>query len=324
MWRRILFGLLLVVAGLAIVFVLGPRVPVEASVTFDPSAIGSDPAAYLAKSESAVPDIRDGLEKEIVWAYPASRAKTPLSIVYIHGFSASKGEIRPMTDKVAGALGANIYYARLTGHGRDGAAMATASVNDWINDMAEAMAIGRTIGEKIIIMGTSTGAGLATFSAVQDGLLEGVAAMVLISPNYAVQAAGSEILTMPWGEHLANMIVGPERGFTPENELHGRFWTSRYPTKSLLPMAALTAGARDSAVEKISIPALFVFSEGDKVVRHDVTREIAGRWGGPTELVIVENTDDPYSHVLAGDALSPSTTDMLAERTTAWIKSMAD
>lgn len=324
MWRKILFGLLFVVAGLAVVFILGPRVPVDTSVTFDPSVIGADPAAYLAKSESAVPDIRDGLDKEIVWAYPASRAKTPLSIVYIHGFSASKGEVRPMTDMVAEALGANIYYSRLTGHGRDGAAMATASVNAWINDMAEAMAIGKAIGEKVVIMGTSTGAGLATYSARLNGLLDGAAAMVLISPNYAVQAGGSEILTMPWGEHLANLVVGPERGFTPENELHGRFWTSRYPTKSLLPMAALTAGARDTAVEKISIPALFVFSEGDKVVRHDVTRDIAGRWGGPTELVIVEKTDDPYSHVIAGDALSPSTTDMLAKRTTAWIKSLAN
>lgn len=324
MWRKILIGLLIVVAGLAVVFLLGPRVPVDTSITFDPSKIGSDPVAYLAKSEAAIPDIREGLEKEIIWAYPASRAKTPLSIVYIHGFSASKGEVRPMTDKVAEALGANIYYARLTGHGRDGAAMATASVNAWVNDMAEAMAIGRAIGEKVIVMGTSTGAGLATFSAGIDGLLDGVAAMVLISPNYAVQAGGSEILTMPWGEHLANLVVGPERGFTPENELHGRFWTSSYPTKSLLPMAALTAGARDTAVEKIGVPVLFVFSDGDKVVRHDVTREIAERWGGPTELVIVENTDDPYSHVIAGDALSPSTTDMLAERTTAWIRSLTN
>lgn len=323
MWRKILIGLLFVVAGLAIVFFLGPRVAVDTSVTFDASAIGSDPAAYLANSESSVPNIREGLEKEIIWAYPASRAKTPVSIVYIHGFSASKGEIRPMSDKVAEALGANIYYSRLTGHGRDGTAMAMASVNDWINDLAEAMSIGRAIGENVIVMGTSTGAGLVTLGATQGGLLDDVSAMVLISPNYAVQAGGSEILTMPWGEHMANLIVGPERGFTPENDLHKKFWTHRYPTKSLLPMAALTAAARDAAVEKINIPTLFVFSDADKVVRHDVTRELSSRWGGPTELVVVENTDDPYSHVIAGDALSPSTTEMLAGRTIEWINGLA-
>ena len=51
--------------------------------------------AYLTARESAYPDIRPGLAKEVVWANPASRQKTPLAIVYIHGFSASKGEVRP-------------------------------------------------------------------------------------------------------------------------------------------------------------------------------------------------------------------------------------
>ena len=69
-------------------------------------------------------DIRPGLQKEIVWANPATKTKTPLAIVYIHGFSASKGEVRPLPDKVASALGANLFFTRLTGHGEDGAAMA--------------------------------------------------------------------------------------------------------------------------------------------------------------------------------------------------------
>ena len=93
-------------------------------------------------------DIRPGLQKEIVWADPATKAKTPLAIVYIHGFSASKGEVRPLPDKVAAALGANLFYTRLTGHGQDGAAMANGSVNAWINDYAEAIAIGRAIGDR--------------------------------------------------------------------------------------------------------------------------------------------------------------------------------
>ena len=68
-----------------------------------PKAIGDDPEAYLAREEAAVPDIRDGLEKEIIWANPMVHARTPLAIVYIHGFSASKGEVRPLPDKVADA-----------------------------------------------------------------------------------------------------------------------------------------------------------------------------------------------------------------------------
>ena len=59
--------------------------------------------------------------------------------------------MRPLPDKVAAALGANLFYTRLTGHGQDGAAMAEGSVNAWINDYAEAMAIGRAIGGKVEI-----------------------------------------------------------------------------------------------------------------------------------------------------------------------------
>ena len=42
--------------------------------------------------------------------------------------------------------------------------MADGSVNAWINDYAEAIAIGRAIGDKVVVIGTSTGASLATFA----------------------------------------------------------------------------------------------------------------------------------------------------------------
>ncbi|TIL79433.1 MAG: alpha/beta hydrolase, partial [Mesorhizobium sp.] len=129
MGRRIVLAVLGLAVVFSMAFVLGPRVPVDTKIRFDPSAIGDDPQAYLAREEAAVPNIRDGLEKEIIWANPMVHAKTPLAIVYIHGFSASKGEVRPLPDDVADELDANLFYTRLTGHGQDGAAMAEGSVN---------------------------------------------------------------------------------------------------------------------------------------------------------------------------------------------------
>ncbi|MCU0832613.1 MAG: lysophospholipase [Rhizobiaceae bacterium] len=322
MGRKILYLLITLVVAGAIAWFTGPRVPVDTSVTFDPASIGPDPAMYLATREATEPRLQQGLEKEIIWAFPASRAKTPLAIVYVHGFSASKGEVRPLPDLVAKALGANLFYTRLTGHGADGAAMAEASVNDWANDYAEAMAIGRTIGERVIVIATSTGAGLATWALTQPALSADVAGAVLISPNYGVQAAGSEILTMPFGRTLANWIVGPERGFEPINELHGRFWTAKYPTDALLPMAGLTALAAAQPVERITTPAFFIWSPTDKVIRPDLVEAMAARWGGPKQTLIVEENDDPYSHVIAGDALSPSTTQPLADAIIAWAKTL--
>ncbi|TPK04744.1 alpha/beta hydrolase [Mesorhizobium sp. B2-5-9] len=323
MGRRIVLAVLGLIAVLALTFLLGPRVPVDTTIHFDPSAIGDDPQAYVAKVEAAVPGIRDGLEKEIVWANPMVHAKTPLSIVYIHGFSASKGEIRPLPDDVADQLDANLFYTRLTGHGQDGAAMTQGSVNAWINDYEEALAIGRAIGDKVIVISTSTGGALAAWAATQPGASEGVAAIAFISPNFGVKASGAEILTMPWGKQIAELVAGKERSFAPRNALHEKFWTTRYPIAATMPMQALTDLAYGAPVEKATIPALFIFSDLDKVVRPDRTREIAARWGVAHELVPIESTGDPDNHVIAGDALSPSTTAFLAQRIAVWIEAVA-
>lgn len=322
MGRRVVLAMLVLVAVLALAFGLGPRVAVDTTIHFDPSVIGDDPQAYVARVEAAVPGIRDGLDKEIVWANPMVHAMTPLSIVYIHGFSASKGEIRPLPDDVASQLDANLFYTRLTGHGQDGAAMAQGSVNAWINDYEEALAIGRAIGDKVIVISTSTGGSLAAWAATQPGASDRVAAIAFISPNFGVKASGAEILTMPWGKQIAKLVAGKERSFVPHNALHEKFWTYRYPIEATLPMQALTELAYGAPVEKATIPALFIFSDSDRVVRPDRTREIAGRWGGAHELVPVDDTGDPDNHVIAGDALSPSTTAFLAQRIGVWIEAV--
>ena len=322
MGRKILYVLGFVVIGLGAAWIFGPRTPVDLEITFDPTSIGPDLDAYLAEEEADISGIRKGLEKEIVWAFPASKAKTPLSIVYIHGFSASKGEVRPLPDIIAKSLGANLFYTRLAGHGRDGAAMADATVNAWLNNYAEAIAIGEALGERVIVMGTSTGGGLITWGLLQPSLTQKISGAVLISANYGIQAAGSEILTMPFAKTLANLIAGKERSFEPVNELHAKFWTHTYPTDAVLPMAALTALAANEPVEQIKTPALFIYSPTDKVIKPDLIEDIEARWGAPAEIYALPANDDPYSHVIAGDALSPSTTQPLADRVIEWVKTL--
>jgi len=323
--RRVMVmsGILIVVlAAAAILWFAGPRVERDMTVTFDPTTIGEDLDTWLAEREASVPGIRPGLEKQVVWAYPASKARTPLAIVYVHGFSASKGEIRPLPDKVAEVLGANLFYTRLAGHGQDGAAMATASVNAWINDFAEALAIGERLGERVIVIATSTGASIASWAATEPGLRERMGGVVLVSPNYGVQAAGASLLAGPWGLQIARLVAGRERGFEPLNESHARFWTTRYPIEALLPMSAVVELAASSPVERAAVPALFVFSDTDLIVRPDLTRGIAARWGAPHAIVTVDDSDDPSSHVIAGDAMSPRTTDRLAAAVADWIRAL--
>lgn len=318
--RTTLIILLLALIVVIVLYAVGPRVKVDTNITFDENAIGSDPDAYLAQSESRFDDIRQGLEKEIIWAFPNSKARTPLSIVYVHGFSASKGETRPLPDIVAREFSANLFYTRLAGHGRDSAAMAEATVNAWVNDLAEAVAIGRAIGERVIIIAVSTGGGLSAWGATQPGLMDGVAGLVLVSPNFGPRETGTWMLLLPWGETLARLYVGEERGFEPANDMVRRFWTYHYPVKALLPLAAITTLAQAAPYEQVDIPALFVFSENDQVVRPEETRKVASRWGADWKIITVGNTEDPMNHVIAGDALSPSMTGKLASDIVEWIR----
>jgi pimeloyl-ACP methyl ester carboxylesterase len=309
--------ILLVATGLA----LGPRVIMDDAIRFDPAQIGNDPEAYLAERELGFRNIRDGLAKEIVWFEPGSRNKTPLALVYVHGFSASKGEIRPLPDLVAANLEANLFYTRLSGHGQDGPALGATSVNDWINDMAEALAVGEAIGERVVVIATSTGAALATWAASRPEFAGRIEALVLVSPNYRVHGVGAGLLTAPWGGQIARLFLGNERGFPAANQLQSHLWTTGYPTSALLPMAAMVEMARRIRVEDIRIPALFVFSDDDKVVDATVTRQVVARWGGPATTVLVDDADDPNNHVIIGDAYSPSTTERLADKVTEWLRS---
>ncbi|MEM8789477.1 MAG: alpha/beta hydrolase [Pseudomonadota bacterium] len=317
---RVSIVVLVLVAVGAAVWFLGPREPVSGPTGFDPERIGADLDAYLYEQERDIPNIRRGTQKHVLWADPVGKGRTPLSVVYVHGFSASLEEIRPVPDNVARALGANVFYTRLTGHGRDGAAMAEATALDWRADMEEALEIGRRIGERVIVMGTSTGGTLAALALAEGA--PNVAGVVMVSPNFEIVAEGAQMLTWPFARQFVPLVAGRERFFAPENAAHGRWWTTRYPTVAVLPMAALVKAARAAAVETIEVPALFVFADADRVVSAERTRRVAARWGGPVTLWPVDlgPEDDRVAHVVAGDILSPGQTASVTERILEWVR----
>lgn len=322
-WIRLLKRLLTVIVALFGLFgammLIGPRPDRNEAINFDPALLGSDLDAYLSASESRFTDIRPGAQKEIIWADPATKEKTPVSIVYLHGFSATKGETRPVSDKVAAALGANLYYTRLAGHGRTGEALGAATMNSWLNDTAEAIAIGERIGEKVVVVTASTGGTLATWAASHPALGPKLAALVLISPNYAIQGASIGLLNMPWGETLLPKLLGEQRSFVPHNPEHGKWWTTAYPSKAVFPMGALLKTVSLIDFTKITTPALFMVSPEDQVIVPEEAFRIHRMWGGPKELIRVANAEDPSKHVIAGDILSPGNTQMAVDAILAFL-----
>ncbi|MDR6819160.1 alpha-beta hydrolase superfamily lysophospholipase [Neorhizobium sp. 2083] len=321
-WRTAIYACAILVAAFGGILMSGPRMPADGFPAFDETRLGADIDAYLAEEESRFPDVRPGAAKRVVWADPATKAKTPFAIVYVHGFSASAEEIRPLPDLVAAALGANLYFTRLAGHGRSGDAMGEPNLEDWFKDFSESLAIGEAVGNRVIVIGTSTGASLATLALADPKIAPRISAAVFLSPNYGINSFGAFLLTTPVAPQLSRLLLGESRGFTPYNDRHAAHWTTRYPTRALLPMAALVKLSVESPVEQVKTPALFLYSSLDEVIRPDKVRTVAGRWGGPHALFDVGTTGDPVNHVIAGDIISPATTGALTDRTIAWLKTV--
>lgn len=317
---RILLALLVIGAGL---WFLAPREPVDVEISFEDSVLGGDLDEYLATSEARFDDITEGVEKRIVWAGEKD-AQTPLSIIYLHGFSATSEEIRPVPDLLAAELGANLFYTRLAGHGRGGLAMAEPEAGDWLEDTAEALAIGRRIGDEVVVLATSTGGTMAAIAATDPALMEQVKGIAMISPNFRVRSPAAVILEWPLVRSWAALVAGAERSFAPVNADHGKYWTTLYPTTALIPMAAAVKYARDLDYSDVTTPALFVFSDEDGVVSSETTRAVSTRWGGPVTLAprVIGEGDDPFHHVIAGDILSPGQTADTVALLKAWVEGL--
>jgi esterase/lipase len=261
----------------------------------------------LHDQETKFSDIVEGVQKSIRWANGVQQ--TAVSIVYIHGFSASSKEISPVTEKLADLLGANVFYTRLTGHGRSEDAMATATVEKWLDDTRQAYEIGQLIGQRVVVISVSTGGTLAAWLATQD-FAKDMAANIMISPNFGIKNRSGEIVRWPLGFKLAKWLSGPYREFTPQNELHKKYWTERYPIEAVIPMVKLVDQINALDYSKVKTPHLMMYSPTDQVIRVDRIKETASRMtSAEVTQLPYSNSSDPYQHVLAGDACSAQSTD---------------
>ncbi len=304
----------------------GPREDASLEATFEPRKFGEGVQVYFESIESKFDDILDGVEKRVVWQPGAVEQRTPVSILYVHGFSATSEELRPVPDRIAEALGANLVYTRLRGHGRDGGAMAEATVAEWMMDMAEGLAAARAVGDRVVVMSTSTGGTLAAAAALDPEMSDKIAAMIFVSPNFGIHGAGAGLLTWPGARIWLPWLIGERRSWEPQNAAHGKYWTTDYPSVATLPMAALVEKVNGLDHSTVAIPALFWFSDEDQVVQPQMTLAMAEEWGGPVTLQRVDlgPNDDADSHVVAGDILSPDQTDPAVSGMLAWLSTVLE
>lgn len=279
-------------------------------------------ADWIDQSEAAVPDLKPRNAKGIVWA-GTPRRRTSWAVVYLHGFSASRLETEPLADQVAEQLGANLFYTRLTGHGRtDFQAMGEASLQDWQDDTLEAVQIGQTLGDNVLLISCSTGATLAGWLGT-TGHAKQVKAHVLISPNFGPKDRRADWVNAPGGHWLARLLLGPTVGETLTDAREQQAWSIPYPTRAIYPMMALVKQVRESDLSRFKTPVLVFYSAKDALVEPMQTQVAFNRLGSAHKsLERVDYSHSVGQHVLAGAIKDPASVAPMRETILQWLHNL--
>ncbi len=258
MSRKIVFITFPIVALVAVYF-LGPT-PDKPKWDKAALTVPTDPTAlenYVAMQESKH-TLKPDNEARLIWA-DSTKKKTKFGVVYLHGFSASQKEGDPIHQQFAKEFGCNLYLARLADHGVDTTEQLLYFTGDrWWQSSKEALAIGKAIGENVILMSTSTGGTMAIMLAAEYP--EDVYAMINMSPNIAVNDPSAWLLNNPWGLQIARKVLGSDYQNIQYDSARQIYWNGKYRIESLVQMEEMLEDRMNkSTFEKVRCPSLTLY-----------------------------------------------------------------
>ncbi|RYG04121.1 MAG: alpha/beta hydrolase [Chitinophagaceae bacterium] len=274
--RKILLVLLVLVGVLILGYMLGPAPstplydkklhPVPAAAATLESFVRSNESKHKLKPDN---------QARIIWNNDSAKAKTPYSIVYLHGFSASQAEGDPIHKNIARDFGCNLYLSRLAEHGIDTTeSMMNLTADKYWESAKEALEIGKQLGEKVILLGTSTGGTNAIQLAA--AYPDQVAALILLSPNIAINDPSAFLLNNPWGLQIAKTIIGsPYITSQDKRPINMQYWDTHYRLEAAVALQELleTSMTREN-FEKITMPTLLLYYYKDEI-RQDSTVKVS-------------------------------------------------
>jgi esterase/lipase len=265
--------------------------------------------AYLKQKEAGL-NIKPDNESRVLWANDSLKAKTPYCLLYLHGYSASWYEGEPVHRDFARRYGMNLYIPLLASHG----IVTTEALIDMTPDRLyesakEALVAAHVLGEKVLIMSTSTGGTLslklaADFPELIDGLL-------LLSPNVAINDPQAFMVSKPWGLQLARWVKkGKYRIYTPKYNEELLYWQCKQRLESAVYLQQLveTTMQKETFVQ-ITDPVFLAYyykneKEQDNVVKVEAMLEMFDQLGTPESLKQKVAFPEAGTHVIGSKLLS--------------------
>jgi len=269
---------LIVVLMLVIGYLMGPK-PSKPKYSKELPSVpeAAQLNAFISAKESQH-KIKPENEARIVWCNDSSNQKTEYSIVYLHGFSASREEGAPVHTEIARQFGCNLYLSRLAEHGLDTIEpLRRLTADKYWESAKEALAIGKQLGHKVILMGTSTGGTNALQLAANYP--NDVHALILLSPNIAINDPNAWLLNNPWGLQIATLVQGSRYNDSKDQrDIYKKYWYSHYRLEGVVALEEmLESSMNKETFSKINQPTLMLYYYKDEIHQDSTVKVSAMR-----------------------------------------------
>lgn len=280
--KRVLIVILSIVASLILIYLLGPRFPKPVLNNELPTINlqSSQVESFLSAKESIL-NIKPDNESRIVWVNDSVKNKTQGCLLYLHGFSASWFEGDPVHIDFAKRYGMNLYLPLLASHGLDTSEALLDMTPERLYESAkEALVVAHSLGEKVYLMGTSTGATLALkLAAEYPSLVDG---LFLFSPNIAINNPAAFLLSKPWGLQIIRKVYKGNYRVTNEDfaSTDCKYWNCKYRLEAVVYLQQLVeAIANKETFQKVNKPLFLAYyykdqENQDEVVKVDAMQEM--------------------------------------------------
>lgn len=296
---------------LAVVYFAGPRMPEgELRKELPLVSVSLDSLDEYVEGKDAGLPVKPGNGGVILWGDSTGR-ETPYVLLYLHGFSASRYEGFPIADDFVREFGTNAYLPRLAAHGLDDAEpLLDMTPENLYRSAREALVVAHKLGQKVIIMGTSTGCTLALMLAADfPELVDG---LILYSPNIRIKNTFSPLLSGHWGLQIARLFHGGKYYISADsaNSEECKYWNCRYRVEAqvyLQQLLDMRMNAREFA--RVRQPVFMGYYYKDKE-RQDQTVEVKAalrmfdELGTPVAQKMKVDFPEAEAHVIACGLLS--------------------
>jgi pimeloyl-ACP methyl ester carboxylesterase len=316
--KKVLFILLLLIIVLTGAYFAGPK-PGKPVFSSELPAVTSD----LKLLESQILDreknsnLKPDNEARFVWANDSSREKTEFALLYLHGFSACWYEGYPVNMDFARHFGCNAYFPRLASHGLNTTeALADMTPDRLWESAKEALMVACQLGEKVVILSSSTGGTLALKLAAE--FPERIYGLVLFSPNVEINNSVAWLLAKPWGLQLARKSAGSNYRLTnpDSSSMDCQYWYCKYRLEGIVYLQQLVETTmKEEVFRKVNTPVFLGYyykdeEHQDKTVRVDAALKMFDQLGTPADKKMKQAFPEAGDHCIACELFSKSVEDV--------------